>query len=273
MKTQTLIRGISKVHATKVVRCNVGITKLFYGVAAFSLISLTLFSLIQNTPSHEHEIPNYKTYFLKSHLKASLVDSTLDDVKKDEEPRLTTTETQSQKSVKLFLGITTSFDEKGRKLRDTVRKTWLNYDNPCKGFVEHKFFLGISPEGKNVTQEELALGDIVFLPFIDTYQNLSRKTMQVCKWATDHYDFDYMAKMDDDTFMRLDRIVPYLIKNGSLSKYYAGKTHPVWRPTRDPTISKWAVSEKEFPQDKGPAWAQGFLYFLSYDSPSSSLLS
>jgi len=261
MANKTLINGIARIHSTKIIRCQLTVQKLFLGIGVFGLMSMALLYVVERENAHRHNTPDYSSYLKRE--SALLLDASLEPFPERHKLVLPPT---PQKSTKLLLAFTTAYDEKSRKLRDTVRKTWLNYDNAWKGRIEYKFFLGKSPYHKTISNDELALGDMVFLNFIDTYENLSQKTMHLCKWATENYDFDYMAKMDDDTFLRLDRFVDFLIKNGSLSKFYAGKSHPKWTPTRDPNISKWAVTEKEFPGTKGPAWVQGFLYVLSYDS-------
>jgi len=174
--------------------------------------------------------------------------------------------TEGKPFVKLFIGITTSYGVAGKGQRDAVRKTWLNYKTVLKRNWTYKFFLGTPlPEHeqykRDIVANESFYEDIVFLPEIDTYNNLSYKTMQLCQWAIDHYNFDHLMKVDDDVFVRFDRAAK-LIEAFPKQKFYAGVSEPKFKPLR---TGKWALTPEEYPRKDGPKWVHGFLYFLSYD--------
>eukprot|EP01083_Nonionella_stella_P151037 482172_1 len=95
--------------------------------------------------------------------------------------------------------------------RDAIRKTWMNFareDTRMKAF----FFCGFedgqpTPELINEQSEN---GDIVFYDGIDEYVNLGNKTLALVMYAKENFQFDYLMKADDDTFIRLDRILSIL---------------------------------------------------------------
>jgi len=163
---------------------------------------------------------------------------------------------------KLIIGITTSYTEKSLKLRKAARETWLNYSTLWNGNWTYFFFLGQPAEDNaKIIPEELRYNDLIFLPNLDTYRNLSYKTMYMCKWMTEHYNFDFLLKMDDDVFVRLDKYVE-VIKDIVPFKYWAGIQIPSYIPLRE---GKWGVSLEDFPYSSGPAWVHGFFYTMSYD--------
>jgi len=165
--------------------------------------------------------------------------------------------------LKLFIGITTAY--RNEPLRDAVRNSWLRYHSLWDNQWAYRFFLGETNEPDlyaAAVAEQSKNQDIVFLPFLDTYNNLSRKTMWLSGWAVDHYDFTFLLKIDDDTFLRLDRYVG-LLQGKPTEGFYYGMAEGGYSPARD---GKWAVPESEFPSGKvGPPWQHGFIYTMSRD--------
>lgn len=107
--------------------------------------------------------------------------------------------------------------------RSTVRETWLKLkdrghtidgDN-LKFRMKHYFViggLGLSAEtSKNVNKEQLKYNDILILPMRDNYNNLTYKVMRSFEWLKEQYevgfDFKYVLKCDDDSFVRIDSLV------------------------------------------------------------------
>lgn len=80
--------------------------------------------------------------------------------------------------------------------RNTLRDTWLKH--PQEG-IECLFFLG----GEVPAGEE---EDCISLPAPDTYNELPQKILEFFKYALEHYDFDWLFKCDDDTYIALDRL-------------------------------------------------------------------
>lgn len=54
-----------------------------------------------------------------------------------------------------------------------------------------------------------AAGRELYLPCPDDYASLPRKILQFLRWALVHREFDYLFKCDDDTYLRLDRLLSY----------------------------------------------------------------
>lgn len=162
------------------------------------------------------------------------------------------------------------------KLRDAVRATWLRLaDDQRVGFY---FILGRSDDptvNDAVAKEARTFGDIFLcLDLAESYRGISAKVLSFVDWVVDtahrlpvDQRFKYLMKCDDDSFVRLDRLLELLDANvgKDAKRFYWGWDHGPYIPLRsDP---KWAVSEEEFPSADipGPHFAGGPGYVLSRD--------
>jgi hypothetical protein len=68
--------------------------------------------------------------------------------------------------------------------------------------------------------------DVVHVPAVDLYEWLPQKTQQLFKYVLRNYDFDFLFKCDDDTFVHLDRLVGMLGDGhdfvGAINTWFAG---------------------------------------------------
>lgn len=80
--------------------------------------------------------------------------------------------------------------------RKACRETWMR--RPQEG-IDCLFFLG--------RREPLAEEpDVVALWVDDSYSHLPAKGIAFYQWALENYDFDWLFKCDDDTYLALDRL-------------------------------------------------------------------
>jgi hypothetical protein len=80
--------------------------------------------------------------------------------------------------------------------RHAVRATWMRAMPPG---TDALFFVGL---GESTDQPEL-----VTLPIADDYGHLSTKVHAFYRHALERYDFDFMFKCDDDTYVCADRLL------------------------------------------------------------------
>lgn len=85
--------------------------------------------------------------------------------------------------------------------RDACRRTWLS--QPLPADVGYFFLIG-----RPGRPAEIA-GDILYLDCPDTYNDLPRKTMAFIEFALAHWDVEYLFKCDDDTYVRMPRLLAY----------------------------------------------------------------
>jgi len=98
---------------------------------------------------------------------------------------------------KLIIGIL-SCAKYGKK-QDAVRKTWLN---DCVRLGVRAYFLVGRPGQKSEAQ-----GDILYLDCGDAYLDLPHKTIAFLRFVEEHFDYDYIYKCDDDTYVNLPSLL------------------------------------------------------------------
>src|SRR5690349_24251928 len=89
-----------------------------------------------------------------------------------------------------------SFSESHRKR--ACRETWMR-DSTRYSDLELVFFEG---NGTAASRE----GDVVRLPVPDDYRSLFTKVTSFLSYCLDRYEFEYLFKCDDDTYVHLPRL-------------------------------------------------------------------
>jgi len=155
--------------------------------------------------------------------------------------------------------------------RNTIRKTWLSQldkqDRPYKE-IRYWFVMGTKslPEIdlSNVRKEQKENGDLLLLDDLeDSYDKLTMKLALMCEWAVKNWKFQVLMKVDDDTFVRIDKILwelkvnPYKSVENLYWGYFYGKAHVKqsgpWKET------DWKLCDYYLP------YARGGGYLLAYD--------
>ena len=157
----------------------------------------------------------------------------------------------------------------GRERRDAIRETWMEGYKDLEHPVLIKFSigtLGLSPSDlDSLNSEQLAFNDLLLLPNLqESYSNLTRKVLYSFVNLDQSYDFSYLMKCDDDTFIVLKTIMKELSERTSQRSLYwgffDGRAHVK-------KAGKW--SEKEwFLCDRYLPYALGGGYILSHDLAS-----
>jgi len=109
-------------------------------------------------------------------------------------------------------------------------------------------------------------GDVVLLPFVDSYENLTRKTTLAANWTAEHITaLHYFVKVDDDVYLTV-RWFAQIAKSLPDRKLYTGsivRNGFIW------PIGKWTLPERFrslFPSGSYPEYAEGPTYILSADT-------
>eukprot|EP00038_Savillea_parva_P012109 m.202299 g.202299 ORF g.202299 m.202299 type:complete len:428 (+) comp21721_c0_seq1:38-1321(+) len=123
---------------------------------------------------------------------------------------------QHESDFKVFVMALTAPSEKAAHRRAVMRKTWLTYRRPGgeQNEVQHRFIIGTAglPDDvlADLAAEQREYGDLALLPhFKEAFTNLTGKLLEGFSWSANRSNigrFDYLMKVDDDTFVRLDRI-------------------------------------------------------------------
>ncbi|XP_068129592.1 beta-1,3-galactosyltransferase 2-like [Hyperolius riggenbachi] len=155
--------------------------------------------------------------------------------------------------------------------RHTIRATWGNESNYDVD-VLRIFLLGFSDFVSDRTQmmleeESEAFKDIVQQDFMDTYYNLTLKTLLGMEWVTKFCPkASYVIKIDNDMFLNVDYLVHKLLhpKLPVRQNYFTGLIVSGTGPSRQKE-SKWYVPEEIYPNDTYPPYCSGPGYVFSAD--------
>ncbi|KAK9540966.1 hypothetical protein VZT92_003381 [Zoarces viviparus] len=170
-----------------------------------------------------------------------------------------------------FLVLMVPVAPKNVAARDAIRQTW-GKDSVVQGqVVLTLFMLGLSGGAdvqEKLRQENLQRHDLIQSDFMDTYLNLTIKTMVIMDWlATRCRSAAYAMKVDSDMFLNVDNLVVMLQKPGIPKvDYLTGML--MWnRPVIRSKNSKWFVPEEMYPEPQYPTYTLGMGYVVSNDLP------
>ena len=169
------------------------------------------------------------------------------------------------------------------QLRQTIRRTW------AKGYPVH-FLLGSIQDRSIQSQIDVEANkhhDLLQGTFVDTYRNLTYKTLMGLAWAQDKCTTDYVVKTDDDTMVHVKNMQKYLLdleyywKVDQLDETTRSQRTPPSnrihchlmhhsRALRHPR-SKWYVTHQEYSPKFYPTYCQGALGII-YSQKASRLL-
>ncbi|XP_054925565.1 UDP-GlcNAc:betaGal beta-1,3-N-acetylglucosaminyltransferase 7-like isoform X1 [Dermacentor andersoni] len=138
------------------------------------------------------------------------------------------------------------------------------------------FFVGMSPVDKvarSVASEAEANGDVIVLPYLDTYRNLTYKYVYGIKWTLEYCPrARYVLKLDDDIVVHLPSLMKKLAGGkppGSPPSSSPTSTPPklyccVWNgmPVIRQTALPWYLSEKTYPKKVFPRYCSGSAVFM-----------
>ncbi|KAK9834060.1 hypothetical protein WJX81_006707 [Elliptochloris bilobata] len=110
----------------------------------------------------------------------------------------------------------TGFETKYRHRRQQARQTWFPSDAPEMARLQEetgmvlRFAIGDPPAEleQDILQEEEASGPFLRIPgkVRDTYKTLTFKTVAFWEVVAQHFSVQYVIKVDDDSYVRLDRL-------------------------------------------------------------------
>ncbi|XP_076275523.1 beta-1,3-galactosyltransferase 1-like isoform X3 [Rhynchophorus ferrugineus] len=151
--------------------------------------------------------------------------------------------------------------------RLNIRGTW---GFPKKG-IKLVFFLGMVIDQQlqeEIEMESKLYGDIIQGNFIDSYHNLTYKTVMSLKYVVYHCPkVLYILKIDDDSFVNTPLLLNFL-KN-DLSPNGAANLFLCNDMTGSPVIrdnqSKWYVPEDVYPDNSYPSYCSGWYAIFSPD--------
>ncbi|MBN3299614.1 beta-1,3-galactosyltransferase 2 [Amia ocellicauda] len=161
-----------------------------------------------------------------------------------------------------------------REARDIIRQTWGNESLIAGVAIVRIFALGL-PSGDRAPQIQAELKkesqehhDIIQKDFLDSYRNLTIKTMAILDWLVSYCPgASYAMKIDTDTFLNVDNLVNKLLDPHAphpKQDYITGVVIVNGEARRD-TGSKWYMPFEVYPKSTYPLYVSGIGYVFSLD--------
>uniref|UniRef100_A0A8C7VXL4 Hexosyltransferase n=1 Tax=Oncorhynchus mykiss TaxID=8022 RepID=A0A8C7VXL4_ONCMY len=159
-----------------------------------------------------------------------------------------------------------------REAREAVRRTWGSERQVLGKEVRLFFLLGL-PSGEEteqlqekVLQESKEHQDLLQSDFIDSYKNLTIKTMVMMEWLSSRCpNASYAMKIDSDMFLNVNTLVNMLL-HAPKQNYQTGLVARRGAVLRDHN-SKWYLPKEVFPEPVYPPYALGLGYVFTLDLP------
>ncbi|CAL1299198.1 unnamed protein product [Larinioides sclopetarius] len=167
----------------------------------------------------------------------------------------------------VFLAVVVCSAVPNFEARSAIRSTWALDAKTLRG-VRVFFLLGRSSNqslNAAVAEEGARHSDIIQEDFLDTYNNLTLKSVMLLKWVGQNCgNARYVMKTDDDMFVHLPNLFRLLRKKGH-ARLLMGCLIKGATPVKD-WNSKWFVPEVVFPGRVYPPYLSGTGYVLSQDT-------
>ncbi|XP_048361035.1 UDP-GalNAc:beta-1,3-N-acetylgalactosaminyltransferase 1 [Sphaerodactylus townsendi] len=154
------------------------------------------------------------------------------------------------------------------KARQAIRVTWGSEKSWWGKQVWTLFLLGRSRETEDsstvsIEDESILYGDIICQDFLDTYDNLTLKTIMAFRWVAEFCsNTQYVMKTDSDVFINTGNLVKFLLKQNASENFITGYPFFNSHPNRV-LYMKTYVSYDEYPFNSYPPYCSGFVYILN----------
>lgn len=186
-------------------------------------------------------------------------------------------ETPTCKSTTPFLILMVPIVPADRATRDIIRKTWGSEKVVLDQLVETVFIMGL-PGGNDAEQLEALREeneqhhDIIQSNFLDSYHNLTIKTMVMLEWLAQHCaSASFVLKIDSDMLLHVHNLVKLLLDPSTAKQNYM--TGLIWwhSPVLRKPFNKFYMPTYVIPEPEYPPYPLGMAYVMSLDLPREIL--
>ncbi|KAF4797500.1 UDP-GalNAc:beta-1,3-N-acetylgalactosaminyltransferase 1 [Turdus rufiventris] len=183
------------------------------------------------------------------------------------QPRpFTLRERRSCADLEPFLVILVASSPREVKARQAIRVTWGSRDSWWGQRVLTLFLLGRDARGKDeaaaLENESVLYGDIIRQDFLDTYDNLTLKTIMAFQWFSEFCsNARFFMKTDVDVFINTPNLVRFLLRLNSSQDVFTG--YPFINNFAYRGLNrKRSISYEEYPFRLYPPYCSGLGYIL-----------
>ena len=157
--------------------------------------------------------------------------------------------------------------------RRAIRRTWGSVVNG--GEWPHNRTIGLNLKlafifglhkdpawNAHLRRENEELGDVIQGDFLDTYKNMTLKSLLGLKWVTEKCpSVKYLLKSDDDMFLNL----PSLVRAVESSMPRRSILGPLCLGSPVSRVGKWGIPKSLFPFSRYPPYEAGSAYVITGD--------
>ncbi|XP_028449239.1 beta-1,3-galactosyltransferase 2-like [Perca flavescens] len=172
-----------------------------------------------------------------------------------------------------FLVLLIATEARQVEARNAIRQTWGNESVASNvGFIR-LFLLGKNEGELGLLQQRMLEAesrryhDIIQQDFMDSYNNLTIKTLMGMNWVAIYCpQASYVMKTDSDMFVNTEYLIYNLLRPELKPKknYFTGNNMRGYAPNRN-KISKWYMPPELYQGDKYPTFCSGTGYVFSGD--------
>ncbi|KAG8062163.1 hypothetical protein GUJ93_ZPchr0003g16577 [Zizania palustris] len=139
-----------------------------------------------------------------------------------------------EEPIELFIGILCAGSHFTERM--AVRRSWMSSVRKSS-ITMAQFFVALNERkevNKDLKKEVDFFGNIVIVPFADSYDMVVLKTVAICEYATHVVKAKDIMKCDGDTFVRVDSGIANLKKIPYGKSFYLGNINYYHRPLTGP---------------------------------------
>ncbi|KAI0210724.1 Beta-1,3-galactosyltransferase 1, partial [Lamellibrachia satsuma] len=151
--------------------------------------------------------------------------------------------------------------------RDSIRETWgrISRDYFREKQVRLLFIVGNVDRTEHkwtVLRESRSYRDVISADFVDTYRNLTLKSLAGIYWAQQFCPVaKYILKTDDDMYFNVSNLLRWLEKtNSNITRGIVGRVNQGAQVLRS---GQWKVDERLYPSKTYPRYCDGCAYLLT----------
>nr|XP_023013772.1 beta-1,3-galactosyltransferase 5 isoform X2 [Leptinotarsa decemlineata] len=165
------------------------------------------------------------------------------------------------KNLKLLIAVTSAPSHDTARL--AVRETWGHF--AIRKDIAIAFMLGATSNqtlNDKIEQEQEIYGDIIRGKFVDTYDNLTLKTISMLEWVDNFCSkAQFVLKTDDDMFINVSRLLAFIAKHKPEQRAIYGRLASKWKPVRNKK-SKYYISLQQYKPPVFPDFTTGPAYLF-----------
>uniref|UniRef100_A0A8D8NYJ2 Hexosyltransferase n=1 Tax=Culex pipiens TaxID=7175 RepID=A0A8D8NYJ2_CULPI len=153
-----------------------------------------------------------------------------------------------------------------REQRLSIRQSWGHYG--IRRDISIGFMLGRTQDQRiedQLSAENYMYSDLIRGNFIDSYKNLTLKTISLLEWTTTNCpNATYLLKTDDDMFINVPKLLQFIETHLSYKRSIFGRLAKKWKPIRNKK-SKYYVSPEQYFPPVFPPFTTGPAYLMTSD--------